>query len=83
MYNDPTANSTQLVRYHLHLSPTLEEAQLIAARTLLTEQGFVVDQLTSDEAVVASAQGADPDWGPVREGFRQFGGTIAHINTAE
>lgn len=83
MHNDPTANSTQLVRYSLQLAPALEETQLIAARTLLTELGFVVDQLTPDEAVVASAQGADPDWGPVREGFRQFGGAIAHINTAE
>ncbi|RSK43566.1 hypothetical protein [Hymenobacter perfusus] len=82
MHNDSTANSTQLVRYQLQLSPALEEPHLIAARTLLTEHGFVVDQLTPDEVVVASTQGTDPDWQPVREGFQQLGSAIAHITTA-
>jgi hypothetical protein len=83
MHNNSTANSTQLVRYHLQLSPALAEAQLVAARTLLTEQGFLVDQLTPDEAVVASTQGTDPDWQPVRDGFRRLGSAVAHITTAE
>ncbi|WP_044001766.1 hypothetical protein [Hymenobacter swuensis] len=83
MHNNSTVNSTQLVRYHLQLSPAVEEPQLIKARALLTEQGFLVDQLTSDEAVVASIQGADPDWQPTREGFRRLGSGVVHITTAE
>lgn len=83
MLNNPTANSTQLVRYHLHLAPAVEETQLVAARTLLTEHGFLVDQLTPDAAVVASTQGTDPDWQPIRDGFRQLGSAVAHITTAE
>ncbi|MCR5890017.1 hypothetical protein LRS06_20020 [Hymenobacter sp. J193] len=83
MHNDSTANSTQLVRYQLHLSPEANDQQLVAARTLLTQQGFVVDQLAPGEAVVAFAQGGDPDWEPVKEAFRKLGCSITHIITAE
>jgi len=83
MHNDSTANSTQLVRYHLQLSPAVEQPYLVKARALFTEQGFLVDQLTSHEAVVASTQGADPNWQPIREGFRQLGSGVVHITTAE
>lgn len=83
MHNNSTANSTQLVRYHLQLSPAVAEPQLVTARALLTEHGFLVDQLTPGEAVVASTQGTDPDWQPIREGFKQLGSAVAHITTAE
>ena len=83
MHNDSTANTTQLVRHQLQFSPEADAQQLVAARELLTEQGFVVDNLAPGEAVVASAQGLDPDWAPLKEAFRELGCPITYVTTAE
>lgn len=80
---DSAANSNQLVRYHLQLPESLKEQQLIAIRDLLTEHHFLVDRLGPGEAVVASAQGADPDWVPIKKAMKAIGCPIQAVTTAE
>ncbi|MDF7814175.1 hypothetical protein [Hymenobacter sp. YC55] len=83
MHNDPTANNTQLVRHELRFTPEADPEQLVAARELLTEQGFLVDHLAPGEAVVASTHGTDPDWGPLKDAFQRLGCPITYVTTAE
>ena len=83
MSTDFAANSSQLVRYHLQLPESIEEQGLISIRSLLTEHHFLVDQLGPGEAVVASTQGADPDWGPVKAAMKALGHPILAVTTAE
>lgn len=83
MHNDSTANNTQLVRHQLQFASEADDQQLVAARELFAEQGFLVDNLTPTEAVVASAHGTDPDWQPIKEAFQQLNWPITHITTAE
>ena len=83
MPNDSTANNTQLVRHQLHFAPEVDAQQLVAARELLTEQGFVVDHLAPSQAVVASTHGTDPDWGLLKEALQRLGCPITYITTAE
>ncbi|MBO0358835.1 hypothetical protein J0X19_12835 [Hymenobacter sp. BT186] len=83
MHNDPTANNTQLVRHELQFASEANNEQLVAARELLTEHGFVVDTLAANEAVVTSAHGTDPDWQLIKEAFQQLNWPITHVTTAE
>lgn len=83
MHNDPTANNTQLVRHELQFASEADNEQLIAARELLIEHGFVVDTLTATEAIVTSVHGTDPDWQRIKEVFQQLNWPIIHVTTAE
>jgi hypothetical protein len=83
MHNDPTANNTQLVRHELQFASEASNEQLMAARELFAQHGFVVDNLAPQEAVVASSHGTDPDWQPIKEAFQQLNWPITHVTTAE
>ncbi|RTQ50008.1 hypothetical protein EJV47_10215 [Hymenobacter gummosus] len=81
--SDFAANNNQLVRYQLTIPAMTAPDALAATRSLLQQQGLVVDRIEPGEAVVASATGTEPDWENLKGVLQTAGYPITHSTTLD